>query len=342
MKFFCVFWFFCILLTNAEELLVYEGDKGPGKGKHIVFLASDHEYRSEESCPAIARILAKHHGFKCTVLFGVNDDGTIRPGSSKIPGMSKIAEADMLFVFARFLHPSDRDMKYFDDYIRKGGPVMGLRTSTHAFNMKGSKFQRYHFRFNEDGYNGGFGRQVLGETWAGHYGRNHKCSTRIMPEDTQKAHPVLTGVGPMHVQSGGYVAKPMPNSEILAQAIVLETMNKDSKPLSGKEPQAGIWVRTYKGDEGQEGRVWASTHGASEDIQDVNFRRCIINGVFWTLGMESKIQPDMNVSFVGEYNPITFSFSKYRIGIKPLDIKGWDSPIWSKKAKLGNYGKKRK
>ena len=55
--------------------LVYEGTEGPGKGKHIVFIASDHEYRGEETSPAIARILAKRYGFKCTVLFGLDDKG---------------------------------------------------------------------------------------------------------------------------------------------------------------------------------------------------------------------------------------------------------------------------
>ncbi|MEM9942606.1 MAG: hypothetical protein AAF939_13665, partial [Planctomycetota bacterium] len=48
---------------NANETLVYEGDSGPGKGKHIVFLAGDHEYRGEQTLPMLARILAKHHGF---------------------------------------------------------------------------------------------------------------------------------------------------------------------------------------------------------------------------------------------------------------------------------------
>ena len=36
------------VFSNAEPL-VYEGSDGPGKGKHIAFLAGDHEYRSEES-----------------------------------------------------------------------------------------------------------------------------------------------------------------------------------------------------------------------------------------------------------------------------------------------------
>ena len=65
--------------TFAADHVVYEGDSVPGKGKHIVFIASDHEYRGEETCPAIARLLAKKYGFKCTVLFGQDDDGNIDP-----------------------------------------------------------------------------------------------------------------------------------------------------------------------------------------------------------------------------------------------------------------------
>jgi hypothetical protein len=69
----------------AGNPLVYEGTAGPGKGRHIVFLAGDHEYRSEESLPALARLLAKHHGFKCTVLFNVDPaSGEIVPGGSRI------------------------------------------------------------------------------------------------------------------------------------------------------------------------------------------------------------------------------------------------------------------
>ena len=88
------------LTTVAEEWVVYEGDSGPGKGQHILFIASDHEYRGEETCPAIARILAKRYGFKCTVLFGQTSEGYIKPGSSTIPGIDAIDDADMLFLFS--------------------------------------------------------------------------------------------------------------------------------------------------------------------------------------------------------------------------------------------------
>ena len=76
------------LLTGSAVIaapLVYQGEKGIGKGKHIVFIANDHEYRSEETCPLLAKILAKHHGFKCTVLFGINDEGHIQAGDAGVP-----------------------------------------------------------------------------------------------------------------------------------------------------------------------------------------------------------------------------------------------------------------
>ena len=59
--------------------LTYSGDKGPGVGNHIVLIAADQEYRSEYSMPMLARLLAKHHGIHCTVLFSLNQDNDIDP-----------------------------------------------------------------------------------------------------------------------------------------------------------------------------------------------------------------------------------------------------------------------
>src|SRR3954451_21810505 len=88
--------------AQNANLVVYEGDKGPGHGKHIVFLAGDHEYRSEESLPALARILAKHYGFKCSVFFTTDPKtGFIEPGSSNISGLDALKAADLRVVFLR-------------------------------------------------------------------------------------------------------------------------------------------------------------------------------------------------------------------------------------------------
>ncbi|MFT5473267.1 MAG: hypothetical protein ACI9OU_002811 [Candidatus Promineifilaceae bacterium] len=315
-------------VLQAKEWIVYEGDKGPGKGKHIVFIASDHEYRGEETCPAIARILAKRYGFKCTVLFGQDENGHIKAGSSNVPGMEAIDSADMLFTFLRFLAPDDASMQHFEDYLDKGGPVLGLRTTTHAFKGLKGDFEKYNYNYKGEDYAKGFGRQILGETWAGHYGQNHKCSTRldIIPE--QAKHPVLIGVENMHAKAGAYDAAPMPNSVILANNQVLKTMAQGAEDLPGKPPRPAVWVRTYKSKSGTEGRVFCSTQGASEDIVNDGVRRCIINGVFWCMGMESDIKPDMNIDFVGPYKPRTFSFGGEVKKASPEDIQSYDAPIW--------------
>ena len=147
--------------TFAADHVVYEGDSGPGKGKHILFIASDHEYRGEETCPAIARIMAKRYGFKCTVLFGQTEDGTIKPGSSFVPGIEAIDDADMLFLFLRFLHPEDEWMEKFEGYLKRGGPVLGLRTTTHAFNGLKGAYDHHNYNCNDEDFVGGFGPTII-------------------------------------------------------------------------------------------------------------------------------------------------------------------------------------
>jgi hypothetical protein len=164
------------------------GDK---KGKHIVLIASDHEYRAEETIPALARILAVHHGFDCTVLFGLDESGEIEAGASNIPGLEALKKADGAIFFIRFLALPPAQMKHIDEYLNRAGPVLGLRTSTHGFNYKDTKdpYYKYHFRYSGKDYDAGFGHQVLGQSWVGHYGQNHKQSTRISIIPSQKDNP---------------------------------------------------------------------------------------------------------------------------------------------------------
>lgn len=323
---------FAGVYTRADDRVVYEGDTGPGKGKHILFIASDHEYRGEETCPAIARIMAKRFGFKCTVLFGQTPDGLIKQGSSRIPGIEAIDNADMLFLFLRFVHPEDAWMERFENYLTRGGPVLGLRTTTHAFNGLKGKYAYHNFSYRGDEFVGGFGRQILGETWnpklgAGHYGNNHKYATAMNVLPKQKAHPIMRGVKEMHAMAGAYSAKPMPDSTILATNRVLESMEPGSKPLEGKDPQPAAWLRKYRFKDGKQGRAFCTTQGASEDILSEGVRRMIVNAIFWCMEMEDDINAEADVSFVGPYNPSTFSFKPSVTDAKPGDIAGWATPI---------------
>jgi len=326
------------LLAGAAPIVsaqvVYPGGPGPGAGKHIVFIASDHEYRSEETCPALARILSKSHGFKCTVLFGVDPEGNLQPGSSTLPGMAALKEADLLVIFARFLNPPPEDMAFLSAYLARGGPVVGMRTSSHAFKIpRGNPNARYSFDWKGPEYEKGFGHQVLGNTWVGHYGRNHKQGTRIELVAAQKAHPILTGVPDVSFcHAGGYTGIAGVDFTVLATSQPLTTMDPASAPAPGKVPMPCAWTRTYKSAAGNDARVFHTTQGASEDILDAGYRRLLINAIFWAAGLEAMITPQLTIDFIGPYQPSTFKMDGYVRDVKPADLSGFVSPI-IKKAK---------
>lgn len=309
--------------------VVYQGTDGPGAGKQIVLIAGDHEYRSEELLPALGRILARRLGFTASVFITLDSAGFIQPGSSTIGGLEALKTADLLIMALRFQDfPADQ-MQHVVDYINRGGPVVGLRTSTHAFRITDGPFARYSWDYKGADYPGGFGEQVLGETWVGHYGTNHEQSSRIIPASDRATHPIFRGVRDMHVQSGGYKAYPLAGSDVLATGLILNGMQPDAPPDASKEQLPVVWTRTYRGANGNVGRVFTTTHGASEDFLNPGFRRMLVNAALWALGMEQAITPDLDVGFVGPYHPVTFSFEGYRRGVRPSDLAGWDTPIMS-------------
>jgi hypothetical protein len=325
----------CLISLNVfadDHSVVFKGGDGVGKGKHIVFIASDHEYRSEEGLPALARIMAKHYGFTCTVVFGIDPEtGFITPGSSDIKGLEVLEGADLMVIGMRFINMADDEMQHFVDYVERGGPIVGLRTSTHAFNIPADrKFHYYSFNYAGDEFNKGFGRQVLGETWVTHYGDNHRQSSILAIEQPNKDHVILKGVKDMHTQAGGYTAFPPDDVTILARGIILNGMEKDAGVDTSKELMPVVWARERESKSGTVARIVCTTQGASQDLVNDGFRRLLINAQLWCLGMDDSITPNNPIDFVGEYNPTNFSFTEFRQGIKPNDIKGFESPIWHK------------
>lgn len=320
-------WFVPPIATQANPL-VYEGDSGPGRGKHIVLIANDHNYRSQEAIPALARILAKHHGFRCTVLFGVDSDtGVILPGESHIPGMEALRTADLLVLYARFQHLPEEQMRHFVDYLDRAGPIVALRTSTHAFKIPAdAPFARYSYDFSGPDYTGGFGRQVLGETWNGHHGKNNEQSTRLDIVAGAADHPILRGVKEMWAACGGYYTEPTEDCEILAMAQPLDGMNPDSPVAADLNPAPGAWTRIYRGKNGTSGRTFTSTYGASDDLLDPGYRRSLVNACFWAAGLEDKIAADARIDFVGPYHPTYLNGVDPGFG-KPEELAAWDSPI---------------
>ena len=326
-----LFFLLFTLLPLAAQI-TYKGDSS--KKKNIVFVASDHEYRAEESLPALARILAKHHGYDCTVLFGVNEKGEITAGASDIKGLEALEKADLMVIFTRFLDLPDDQMAHIDAYLNRGGPVVGLRTSSHAFKIpKGKKYSHYDFKYPGKEFEKGFGHQILGNTWVGHYGRNHQQGTRIQLIPSQKDNPILTGVKDgAFCYAGGYNGIADDTFTVIANSQPMVSMKKDAALDTKKPPVPCTWTRHYTSKSGTKGRVFHSTQGASEDLLDDNYRRMIVNGIFWAVGDEAHIKADNNIDFVGKYQPTTFRNGGHVKGVKPADLADINSPIMPKKA----------
>jgi hypothetical protein len=312
--------------ARAEDAwVVFSGREGPGKGKHVVLISGDEEYRSEEALPQLAKILATHHGFTCTMLFAINpDDGTIDPNrNDNIPGLEALDKADLMVIFTRFRKLPDEQMKHVVDYVESGRPIIGLRTATHAFDLAGGKYAKYSWTSNE--WDGGFGRQVLGETWISHHGNHGSQSTRGLIAKDAANHPILRGIqdgdiwGPTDVYG---VTLPLPDCKPLVMGQVLQGMKPADEPAAGKQndPMMPIaWVKTYTGTSGKAARVFTTTMGASQDLESEGLRKLLVNACYWALGMDDKITATTCVELVGEYHPLPFKPDGFKPGVKPGD-----------------------
>ena len=314
---------------SSDQWLRFEGKKGPGQGKHIVLISGDDEYRSEEGLPMMAKILSEHHGFKTTVLFAIDPaTNTITPSyQHNIPGMEQLQSADLVIMLIRFRELPDEQMKYFDEYLRSGKPIIGLRTSTHAFNYgknPNSPYAKYSWQSKAKGWERGFGAKVLGETWVAHHGHHGQEGTRALIDglNQENDHPILRGVKDIWGPSDVYTVKNLPKeANVLLHGQSTKGMTADAPLMWDKSVMPLAWTLDYKGENGKITKVFTTTMGASTDLESPDLRRLIVNAGFWLLGMESAITPDLNVEYVGEYKPTMFGFDTFQRGLRPADYR---------------------
>lgn len=309
----------------GDGTVTYPGADGPGKGKRIVLLAGDEEYRSEEGLPQLAKILAQRHGFTCTVVFSMAPDGTIDPTvQDNQPGIKALKNADLCVMLLRFRHWPQAQTQVFADYLKSERPILALRTSTHAFDYSSARQDP----FAKLGWNeaGGFGKQVLGETWVSHWGVHGVQGTRVVTEPGHEKHPLLQGVDGIFVTTDVYEAHPPADADIVLRGQVTEGLNPQDTVAKGRKTTVQgveqdlndpmmpvVWTR-------QRGKshTVTTTMGAATDLLEEGLRRLLVNSVYWQLGLSVPAKAD--VALVGDYKPSPFGFGKYMRGVKPTDL----------------------
>ena len=314
---------------ESIEWLHFKPNTTNSKDKKIVLISGDDEYRSEESLPMLAKILTEHHGFECVVLFAIDPiTKQIKPDYQKnIPGLHHLEDADVMILALRFRDLPDHQMKYIDNFLKEGKSVIGLRTSTHAFNFpKDSKssYSYYGYNTKDGGWVGGFGKLVLGETWVNHHGDHGTEGTRAFVNglETKQLHPILQGVKDIWGPSDVYgIQNKLQGSSILLFGQPTKGMVESSPVNIEKSIMPIAWTRNYMIPSGKKGKAFTTTMGASIDFISQDLRRLIVNACYWAVNSQDRIDLTLNVDIIGEYNPSMFGFGTYTKGKYPNDYR---------------------
>ncbi len=302
-------WMLAIVFATStvmadDTILEIKGKEGPGKGKTIVLVSGDEEYRSEECMPMLAKILAVKHGFDCKVLFAWDKEGKyIDPNNQQgIKGWQHLDTADLMIIGTRFRRPSAEDGKHVTAFLDAGKPVIGIRTATHAF-TGGDKFGTL-------GY-GAFGPTILGDGWVNHHGRHKSQGARGVIVKANAEHPILRSVSDVFGPSDVYGIKRVKDDveTILLRGAVTESLDPGSKIIDDakNDPmQALAWLHTYKSPAGKTGTSLCTTMGASVDLVNEDLRRLLVNGAYHLTGLEVPKKAD--VAYVDPFYPSFFGF----------------------------------
>ena len=330
----------------AEDRLVLQA-KDPN-GKHIVLISGDEEYRSEESMPMLGKILSQKHGFKCTVLFAFDPTDSYIDSNNQtgLRGLDALDSADLMIIGTRFRRPDADGAKHIAAFLNAKKPVIGIRTSTHAF-RGGDKIGGITYDQ--------FGRKILGEQWVSHHGQHKRQGARGVIEKAHADHAILRGVKDVFCPSDVYGVVHLTDADqILLRGAVTESLDPESKNIEGKKNdpmQPFAWLHEYTTPDGKgTGKSFCTTAGASVDFVNEDLRRMIVNAAYFLTDNEVPAKAD--VEFVDEFQPAFYGFirdksywpeqnltpAQFGLGKSPVlpDPKG--SPEWNYRKRPATAG----
>ena len=234
----------------------------------VVFVTGDHEYGGEETLPLIAAELEKNYGLTTKVLKAYPNQNA----EKNIPGMEILAQADLVVFFLRWRQLPPDQLEFIDKYLKSGKPVMGFRTSTHAFNFpKGHESEKWN-AFGEFALNAPPGWGKAGHT---HYG--HKSTTDVYGIEAAKKHPILKGINPnFHASSWLYRVLPDYPTKGSEWLLMGKSVNPDKAAI--ENPVAWTGTNSFGA------KIFTTTLGHPEDFQLEDFQHLIINAIHWELG----------------------------------------------------------
>jgi type 1 glutamine amidotransferase len=251
---------FTLLACAVFGLAPAQGAEPPRKPR-VFFLIGESEHQTAVSLPAFTKAELEPLGIQST--FSIQTDES----SEVLPNLDSLAGADLLFISARRKHPSAEQMELIRTFIAAGKPVAGIRSASHAFGKR---------KGETDGAWDTFDKEILGATYGGHYDVGGASLVKPLPDALR--HPILTGIDATEFRYSSHLYK---NALLAPTVTPLLQGRLESDPA--QEPVA--WINTL----GKQ-RVFYTSLGSSEDFKVPQFRRLLLNGITWALGLT--VPPD--------------------------------------------------
>ncbi|MFA6543651.1 MAG: ThuA domain-containing protein [Limisphaerales bacterium] len=217
----------------------------PARPPTIVLISGEFEYKSTETLPTLKTQLETKLGAKCIYL-------QRKPGTNvhDIPGLEALDTADLAILFIRRMVLPEEQLARFKKYAVSGRPVIGLRTTSHAFE-----------NWKE------WDRDVLGGNYQKHH--DNKLETIVRVAQNAAAHPILAGVPGEFISPGSlYRNSPLPDgSKVLLNGSV-----------QGQPPEPLAWTHSH-----HRTPVFYTSLGHPKDFETGAFNRLMLNAVTWAL-----------------------------------------------------------
>jgi len=241
----------------------------PAARKRVAFVVGDHEYSSERTLPLFAAEYGRAFGHDTIVLRSFPD----HHAEEDIPGLEWLEQCDAAVFYLRWRRLPPAQLARIESFLASGKGVIGLRTTTHAFNYPSGHASERWNAFGQFAFGAPPGWGAGGHT---HYG--HSSRTKVELFEGATDHELLRGVAPFEARSWLYHVVPDHPSPGATRLLAGTSIAPEHQPAA-VNPVAWIWTNQWKG------RAFFTTLGHPEDFRHAAMQRLLANGISWSMGL---------------------------------------------------------